>query len=563
MTRRRKSKRKWRRIDLHIHTPVSADYRETGVSYLDILKAADRRGLDVIAFTDHNSVAGYRQMMDEIEGLTMLEGLGRMEPEEKKRLEEYRRLSQKILILPGFEFTATLGFHILGLFPPNMAVREIEFILRELGVPVEKLDAGSGEVGATSDVLTAYRVIDEAGGIVIAAHVNSTHGVAMRRMGFGGQTRIAYTQDPHLHALEVTDLDSQGRHTTARFFDGSRPEYPRRMHCIQGSDAHRLTRDPKDDKALGVGERVTEVLLTEMNFASLRDVFLGNDFARTRPYRGVNAPDDFVQAARAEGPSIVQGFHEGYTQRGGRLYAIMADICAFANTNGGTIYVGVSADPKQPPAGVRDVSRVLKRLQEEVERRITPPLDVSMDVQETQGSKVIRIVVSRGDDVPYAIDDSKIYVRSEAETEMAVRDEIVSLIARTVKGEQTAPEEERVGHIEPPRTGVEVVETEDRGGVLYHALRDLRNGNVVKNVTRKSARRLWHYAITQVEENPVDASKVEWHGDIGVLKRREHGGNSRYDLVQRDGSKLRGYYGVTEDGIHGAWARLVGLDSDE
>ena len=43
---------------------------------------------------------------------------------------------------------------------------------------------------------------------------------------------------------------------------------------------------------------------------------------------------------------------------------------------------------------------------------------------------VIRILVPRGDDPPYAVDDSKIYVRSEAETGLAVRDEIVGLVLR-------------------------------------------------------------------------------------------------------------------------------------
>jgi hypothetical protein len=33
-------------------------------------------------------------------------------------------------------------------------------------------------------------------------------------------------------------------------------------------------------------------------------------------------------------------------------------------------------------------------------------------------------------------------------------------------------------------------------------------------------------------------------------------------LVQRQGKDLRVYYGVTEDGIHGEWARLVGLDTE-
>ena len=95
-------------------------------------------------------------------------------------------------------------------------------------------------------------MIDEAGGLVIAAHANSSHGVALRGLDFGGQTRIAYTQDRHLHALEVTDLEKRGRRTTASFFSGRKPEYPRRMHCIQGSDAHRLTAPPNAAKPAGV-----------------------------------------------------------------------------------------------------------------------------------------------------------------------------------------------------------------------------------------------------------------------------------------------------------------------
>ena len=562
-TKKKQNKKpQWGRVDLHLHTPASADYLESNVSYLDIVRQAESKGLDIIAFTDHNTVAGYQAMMEEIHQLEMLEQLGRMHQEEKQRLGEYRRLLEKVLALPGFEFTATLGFHILGIFSPETDVRELEFILRQLNVPPDKLDTGSTEVGATTDVLTAYQTIDEAGGIAIAAHANSNHGVAMRGLGFGGQTRIAYTQDPHLHALEVTDLEKKGRHTTARFFDGSRPEYPRRMHCIQGSDAHRLVQDPNDAKHLGVGDRVTEVLLTEVSFGALREVFLGNDFARTRPYRAAKAPVDYIQAAREEGTSIVQDFHAGHTQRGGRLYAILADVCAFANTNGGTLYVGISANLKEQPAGINNPSRVVKTLQEEIERRITPPLQVTVDVQQTQGVKVVRVAVPRGDDPPYAIDDSKIYVRSEAETSLAVRDEIVNLTKRAWKGPADTSTEELTGRTEPPRTGVEIVETQERQGTLYHTMRDLRNGNVVKNVTRKSARRLWHYAITQTEEHPADASKIQWHGDIGMLKQRKHGDKARYDLAQREGDNLRAYYGVTEDGIHGEWARLVGLVVD-
>jgi PHP family Zn ribbon phosphoesterase len=231
----------WYAMDLHIHTPASSDFQQPGIDP-DVLQRAEARGMDIISFTDHNTVAGYRRMQEEIRQLELLERLNRLLPEEKVRLTEYRRLMEKILVLPGVEFTATLGFHILGIFPPDKPVRELEHLLIDLRIPNELVDEGSATIGAATDVLTAYRMIDEAGGLVIAAHANSSNGVAMRGFAFGGQTKIAYTQDPHLHALEVTDLEQKGRHTTAAFFSGTKPEYPRRMHCIQGSDAHRLTR---------------------------------------------------------------------------------------------------------------------------------------------------------------------------------------------------------------------------------------------------------------------------------------------------------------------------------
>ena len=263
-----------------MHTPASADWLEPGVTYLEWLQKAESRGLDIVAITDHNTVEGVAKLRAEIERLTWLEANERLRPQEQRDLEEYRRLGDKILVLPGFEFTATFGFHIIGVFPPETPLRNLELLLLRLNVPVNRLEEGITEVGASTDVLTAYRLIHEAGGVVIAAHANSTHGVALQGLSFGGQTKIAFTQDVHLHALEVTDLESSSRRATARFFDGSKPEYPRRMHCIQGSDAHRLVRDPKDKNRAGIGDRITEVLLRDTTFEDLKAVFEADDFTR-------------------------------------------------------------------------------------------------------------------------------------------------------------------------------------------------------------------------------------------------------------------------------------------
>ncbi|MBM4429525.1 MAG: transcriptional regulator [Chloroflexi bacterium] len=564
-------------MDLHLHTRASLDYREPKVSYLQVLQRADERGLDIIAITDHNTVAGVAAIRTRIQELELLERLNRLHGEEKRELEEYRRLGRKMLILPGFEFTATLGFHILGIFPPETLVRELEHILLDLRIPADKLDLGSMEVGATVDVLTAYRTIAQAGGLVIAAHVNSTHGVAMRGYDFGGQTKIAYTQDPDLHALEVTDLEQTGRRTTASFYDGSKPEYPRRMHCIQGSDAHRLDRDPQDEHVLGIGDRVTEILLPEVTFEAIREVLLGSDFTRTRPYRPREQAFDYVRVALDVGPSIVQSFHERMGRRGGHLVAILRDVVAFANTNGGTIYIGVGSKPKSPVVGVDHPEEASRMLLAEITRAVVPPLAVDIDALKTQGKNVLRVTVRKGENAPYALHGVEIYVRQESETSRAMRDEIVQLVDR-VRSEQTVREEpvpaaetcvpavaeSAVGTEQPilhPRTGVEIVDELEREGTKYYTLKDLRNSNVVENVTRTSARRLWRYAITERETRPVKPDKVQWHGNIGLWKSHKRLGRVRYDFVQRDAEgKIHVYYGVSDDGIHSEWRQFLTKD---
>ena len=573
----------WRSMDLHIHTPASSDFQQPDVKYLEILQRGEARGLDIIAFTDHNTVAGYRKMQEEIHQLELLERLNRILPEEQTRLREYRRLFEKMLVLPAFEFTATFGFHILGLFSPETPVREIEHLLIDLNIPTDQLDLGSATVGATTDVLTAYRLIDEAGGIVIAAHANSNNGIAMRGFPIGGQTKIAYTQDPHLHALEVTDLEQRGARTTATFFNGTKPEYPRRMHCIQGSDSHRLSTDPQRKKNPGIGDRVTEVLLPEDNFEALRELFLSNDFARTRPRQLKEQPAyDFIRTARDEGANIIQDFHENMTVRGGKLYAIIADICAFANANGGTLYIGLNSDPKKPVPGIANPEQSVTQLDKEISTRITPPLQCTIDTHAINGKKILRVLIPRGDDPPYAVDDNKIYVRDEAETGLAVRDEIVGLVLRSSSSRPAPPSKPETEKLivpaetthasiasereseSPPRTGVEVVKVEEREGVPYFTMRDLRNGNEVKNVTTVSARRLWHYAITEYSQLPPDTGqlKIQWNGNLGLLRVHRQGKNVRYDLVQRSPRGMRFYFGVTDDGIHGRWKALVGSDEE-
>jgi len=585
---------RWYKVDLHTHTPASNDYEDPGIAYLDWLSTARKRGLDVVAITDHNTVAGVAAIRREIEWLTRLQEENRLTPEERSHLEQWRKLANEIIILPGFEFTATFGFHILAIYPPDTSIRSLEHTLLRLNVPEDRLTVGSTETGASTDVITAYETIVDSGGIAIAAHANSTNGVAMRNFPFGGQTKIAYTQDANLSALEVTDLESRSRKATSRFFNGSKTEYARKMHCIQGSDAHRLDTDPRNSRRLGLGERATELLLPEPSFDAIRELFASRSFDRTRPFRAPEKVVDHLAAARAEGPNQTQSFHESANLKGGRQTVILADLCAFANTDGGTTFVGANAR-KGRVKGLAAAKQVQTELQQAVAERLTPPLEARFEILANDGVDVLRIGVDAGDAKPYCLDGSKFYVRNDAETSLAMRDEIVALVLESVglnadlvdsgdsddapvtekrggeaksRANQGAGAKKSGGGTGPastgtddpfylPQDGVEIVDSENRGGTTYYVVRNLRNHHSVSNVTRKGARKLWNYAISQFEDSPVKRDQIRWKENVGFIRSDKRAGKERFDLALKEGSSLRVFYGVTSDGMEGAWAQFV------
>jgi hypothetical protein len=280
----------------------------------------------------------------------------------------------------------------------------------------------------------------------------------------------------------------------------------------------------------------------------------------------------------------------------------LSDICAFANTVGGTVYVGVGTR-KGKPKGLTDPKAVEKEILAAMDERITPPIEVKTEIVESEGAKVLVIQTSKGSDRPYCLDDSKFYVRDEGDTSLAVRDEIIALVRQVFEEEESASRESssksnsrssssrrrrsrsrRGGQKQEstsgrsgnngstpeaadaddqddafylPQIGVEIVDSEERHGNTYHSICDLRNNTVIKNVTRKGARKLWNYAISQHEDHPVDPKKVTWDGNVGLIRAEKRAGKLRYDLALRENGSVRVFYGVTEDGMEGKWADFI------
>jgi len=54
------------KMDLHVHTPASKCYsgENTDEQYVGILRKAIEENIDVLAITDHNTISGYKRLLE-------------------------------------------------------------------------------------------------------------------------------------------------------------------------------------------------------------------------------------------------------------------------------------------------------------------------------------------------------------------------------------------------------------------------------------------------------------------------------------------------------------------
>ncbi len=553
---------RWIRADLHIHTPASEDYAEPDVSYLDILQEAERRELEIIAFTDHNTVQGYEQFQREIEFLCTLETAGRLTPEEQTRLDEYRRLLSKINVLPGFEFTSHYGAHILGIFSTNHSLSFIEATLIQLGIPPDQLKKGLCSIPNTRYVTDAYDIIARAGGLVIAAHVNGPNGVITEtlRMGTSGQSRVAATQSSSLHALEFINFyTDHDKFTSPGFYNGKTEHYERRMFCIQGSDAHRLRRLPDGDlqdwRRHGIGDRYIELLLPNNSFEALIELFRSQNFDRVRvPKRDQKQwAIDVLRSGATSERQILRSIGDDLSAAG----ELWRDVAALSNADGGVLIIG--CEPGGRITGVTRPEQVSEILRQSVRQHLDPQPYMSLELMPYEGHDVMRVEVKPDSLPPYIGDNGVVYVRRDGETQPADRSEIMQLCRRALAKGGSSPLDNGQD-LDLPRSGVEIVSDQRRGGIWHYEVRDLRT---TAGVTRDKAQGLWAYAISRHEdlrEGRIDLqSQVRWRGHLGVWRAYRQGNRTKYDLVHRDANGMidHVFYGVSDWGLSENWLALL------
>ena len=574
---------RWYRMDLHIHTPASEDYAQKEASYLAILQEAERRGLDIIAFTDHNTIAGYEALQDELSFLERLEQRSRLQEHEQEELETYRRLLKKITVLPGFEFTSRFGSHTLAIFPPGGmdSIPRIKAVLHRLGVPYERMGLGSGSMPGTQAFLEAYEIIRDAGGIVIAAHINAPTGVLSIAKNLPtGALRISATQSPHLHALEFSGFHSpqlQG-FASPHWYDGTNLGYERRMFCLQGSDAHRMTQNAEDPlHRWGIGDRPTEVMLPEPTFEALQKLFESTDFDRLRvPFVSDVTRYNRVADARAEGSSDRQIL---VVQCSEDLDQMCRYVSSLANSGGGTIFIGLDPDPKSPVTGLMNAASTMRAFQSAVSELVWPQPEWSVDIVTYDGREIVQVEVREATRKPCYVREEQgrqIYVRRRGDTVLATHGDIIDMLQ--ADGEEEPPVPSTLNPapllapgIDLPKSGVEIVGVTLRGDTEYFRVVDLRT-NRESLVSEYTATSVWLYAIkmfqtvrTRLHDLP---HQVRWRGQLGlwrVYRENEYydqRNRAKCDLVYRgeDGRIERIFFAVAIGWIGPAWEALFEVD---
>jgi len=168
-------------------------------------------------------------------------------------------------LLPGFEVESAEGVHVLCLFDPDTAVSQLEEALVGLGLTKAKRETKRLELRTQQHFVELLRFIqDEAGGICIAAHIESDKGLlAALRQG----ARVDAWKTETLLAAQTAKPPADIASGNGRIIRGEDPTYAR--HRLP---AYLLTSDCRSIDAIGTVS--TWIKMDTVGVSGLRQAFL-------------------------------------------------------------------------------------------------------------------------------------------------------------------------------------------------------------------------------------------------------------------------------------------------
>ena len=208
-----------------------------------IVEKAAKISVSVLAITNHNDASGVAPFREAAAG-------------------------RGITIFPGFELTSTEGIHILCIYAPHTAEVQLRLFLGSFGItkPEPSSDLSNKSF---AEILGQVR---KQGGVSIAAHVTSNHGL-LRVLD--GQARIRAWRDANLLAIQISQHVQDLHQSDRAIVENSNPDYSR-VHAASENLAIAVVNasDIVDPVSLEQPSATCWIKMSEVSIEGLRQAFL-------------------------------------------------------------------------------------------------------------------------------------------------------------------------------------------------------------------------------------------------------------------------------------------------
>jgi len=377
-------------VDIHVHTPASADYRGSRdpKEYLNIVRRAnefgstmeaakdkkrskkDNKPISCVAFTDHNSVEGFRTfrlLQKETEELS--KSIRGRDPGNSlvEQLENELATLRSVRVLMGVELKADPGIHLLIIFAEAVEPDDVVRFLEDAYERKYSEFAGDPTPTARWTIKVSLDKIQERfseNAFVVFPHVDSGGGVYEDLKDFA-QVRITALTHPVVKALSFNKEETRDK--LINLF--RQPDYRRAtpVAFIQSSDYH-------GQEGSAVGQPRTEIRVRDgkPTFKNLKEAFRESGRIKCSADLVV---EEYENATR--GRFVAKFIVEvgTFKFREDDLDHIAESVCGMLNTSGGGILEFEGAiDPERGAEKPIDIVR--EQLKSLLNERLEPSLPV-------------------------------------------------------------------------------------------------------------------------------------------------------------------------------------------
>ena len=409
----------WLQIDFHVHSPCSFDFQGAGkdeAGYVWLLEQAKNAGVDVLAITDHNDIAGYFKLIEiENDLRRTVKTLERTDSVIPDSISNQIRLFNDIALLPSVELDVYPNLHILVLFDPQRT-EEISTFLTNAGYSVDvRGDENSSKFGKWNLDQTLQES-EKIGAIVIAAHVDSDKGLYEASKKWG-QNRISAFCNEHLYGMEFINPVSRDQIESIL----RTPDYARnsRLAFVQSSDFHGKPNQK-------IGERSTYVRVDDVEKNDKNNLFQAIKKALRNPDEFISAPGrPELQAIlkRLDDKPSIESINSEEEKK-----LLNQFICAYSNTEDGTIVIGRNSKGNwtgQTDTSGKDFAEKIRSI---INTNLTPPPLINVQVYPYYGSNyVASLRIQKNSQICSLSSEDKIYILKSGKPKQASSKEIIDM----------------------------------------------------------------------------------------------------------------------------------------